>query len=462
MWPTGSVHLWRGMGGSPVTPIGPAMTTLRSVVAPLASTVRTVGIVYIVVQVVIWHSFYTADWWRLTAPALAVAWGSAVVVSLRRRWPSPVMAGVDSAVYLALALGAQGCVPPQVRDDMFSWLVICMSGQLMVPAWYVPRKLSLLLALIAPAAFWLGAALQPVTNRRTLTGAAILLIVVALAHTLARRELYGRAAAEDEAVDEAAQAASEQYAVLSRNIERREHERLLHDTVLNTLTALARASVDDVAGVASRCRRDVALIEEALGDPDGTAAGAGRPASDLVGQVRSVVAELRGRGLTVHIDIVDEVDEVDEGASAVPVRVTVAISNATREALSNVAAHAGTGEAWVAVRLMPQPGDAAIPCRLQVIVRDRGAGFDPARVNQGRLGLRRSIAERAADCGGRATIWSAPGEGTVVSLSWPAAAPPDEPGPAGLLVLADRAGGAGGAARDGGAARWLSQESASW
>ena len=456
------------------------MTTLRSVLAPLASTVRTVGIVYIVVQVVIWHSFYTADWWRLTAPALAVAWGSAVVVSLRRRWPSPVLAGVDSAVYLALALGAQGGVPPQVRDDMFSWLVIGMSGQLMVPAWYVPRKLSLLLALIAPAAFWLGATLQPVTNRRTLTGAAILLIVVALAHTLARRELYGRAAAEDEAVDQAAQAAGAQYAVLSRNIERREHERLLHDTVLNTLTALARASADDVAGAAGRCRRDVALIEEALGDPDGPADGTGRPAGDLVGQVRSVVAELSSRGLRIHVDIDDE---DDQGASAVPARVSVAIANATREALSNVAAHAGTGEAWVQVRVMAQPGDAAIPGQLQVTVRDRGAGFDPARVNQGRLGLRRSIAERAADCGGRATIWSAPGEGTVVSLSWPAAAPPDEPGPAGLLVLADRAagadrtggadraGGAGSAARDGDAgsaardddaARGLSQESASW
>jgi hypothetical protein len=237
MWPTVSVHQWRETGGSPAAPIGPAMTTLRSVVAPLASTVRSAGSVYIVVQVVIWHSFYTADSWRLAAPALAVAWGATAVACLRRRWPSPFLAGVDTAVYVALALGAQECVPPQVRDDPFSWLLICMSGQLLVLAWYVPGALSLLLALITPAAFWLGAALQPVTDRGTLTGAASLLIVVALAHTFARRELYGRAVAADAAVDEAAQAASEQYAVLSRNIERREHERLLHDTVLNTLTA---------------------------------------------------------------------------------------------------------------------------------------------------------------------------------------------------------------------------------
>ena len=63
-------------------------------------------------QVVIWHSFYTADPWRLAAPVLAAAWAAAVAAYLRRRWPSPLFAWVDSAVYVALALGAQGCVPP--------------------------------------------------------------------------------------------------------------------------------------------------------------------------------------------------------------------------------------------------------------------------------------------------------------------------------------------------------------
>ncbi len=106
-------------------------------------------------------------------------------------------------------------------------------------------------------------------------GAAILLVMVAAVHIHGRRALYRRAAAADAALDEADRAASEQYVILSRNIERREHERLLHDTVLNTLTALARAGADDVAGVVSRCRRDVALIEDALGDPDDPAAGPG-------------------------------------------------------------------------------------------------------------------------------------------------------------------------------------------
>jgi signal transduction histidine kinase len=421
MRPTDNVHQWRETVGSPPLPTGPAMTTLRSVVAPLASTIRSAGIVYVVVQVVIWHSFYTADAWRLTAPVVAVAWATAVIGCLRRRWPSPFLVCVDSAFYVALALSAQECVPPNVRDDTFSWLVICMSGQLIIPAWYAPGSLAVLLTLIAPAAYCVGDSLQPVTNTRTLAGATMVLIVVGLVHNFGRRELYARAEAADATLDAAAHAASEQYAVLARNIERREHERLLHDTVLNTLTALDRVGADDPTGVVSRCRRDVALIEDALGDQDNPAAGARREPGDLASAVRAVVADMRGRGLSVHVDI-----DGEEGP-VVPAGVTAAIANATREALSNVAAHAGTEEAWVEVRQTTSAADADVSLRLEVTVRDRGAGFDLDRIDRTRLGLRRSISERIADCGGQASVWSAPGQGAVVRMSWPAPARPGQP-----------------------------------
>jgi signal transduction histidine kinase len=391
------------------------MTTLRLLVAYLASTIRWAGVAYIGVQVVIWHSFYTAASWRLVPPALAMGWGLTVAVYLRRRWPSPLSACADSAVYLALALGAQECVPPAVRDNALSWLVISMSGQLIVPAWYAPGAASVLLAVISPVAFWVGAAIHPVASTRTLTGAAIMLAVVGLVHGYGRRELYGRAAAADADLHRADQAVREQYAIRSRNIERREHERLVHDTVLNTLTALTRAGIEDVAEVVNRCRRDVALIKDALGDSDVLAPDAALPYGDLLGEVQAVVADMRARGLNVHVEI------DDGGGLAAPARVITAVLAAAREALSNVAAHAGTREAWVTVRLMAGlEGEAEVPCRLRVIVRDRGTGFDLTRVGVARLGLRRSIAERVADCGGHASIWSQPGQGTVVSLCWPA------------------------------------------
>jgi signal transduction histidine kinase len=439
MRPTDCPPRWRVTGDSGIAPLGPAMTTLRSVVARLASLVRCAGIVYIAVQVTVWHSFYTAGPWRLAGPVAASVWAAAVTVYLRRRWPAPLFACLDSAVYLTLALTCQGCVPPGIRGHAFSWLVIAMSGQLIVPAWYAPAAISVPLALASPAAYWIGAEQVAGAASRTMTMPAILLATVAGVHIYGRRALCRRAAAADAALDEADRAASEQYVILSRNIERREHERLLHDTALNTLTALARAGPGDMAGVVSRCRRDVALIEAALNDPDDADGATGHPRGDMVGRVRAVAAEMRARGLSVHVAVGSDPMPANpvpanpvpaNPASAVPAPVAAAISNAVREALSNVAAHAGTGEAWVEVSL------SALG-RLQVTVRDRGIGFEPADVDQTRLGLRRSIAERMADCGGQASIVSAPGQGTVACLSWPASA---EPGPAVLARLAQAQG----------------------
>jgi signal transduction histidine kinase len=139
-----------------------------------------------------------------------------------------------------------------------------------------------------------------------------------------------------------------------------------------------------------------------------------RSSDDLLSAIRGVVDDMRARGLTIHLS------PDDVAGAAVPAQVITALVNVVREALANVVAHAGTREAWVSVRLLVADGAAADPVRLRIAVRDQGAGFDLARVDQSRLGLRRSITERAAECGGQASVWSKPGLGTEVSLSWPA------------------------------------------
>lgn len=381
--------------------------------------IRCAGIAYIVVQIVIWHGFYTSAPWHLTAPVLAVAWAAFVAARLRGR-PSAGLAVADCAVYAALALAAQACVPPAVRDDTFSWLVVSMSGQLMVPAWYAPRPLPMPAAVALPAAYLGGALLQPMSDVRTTLGATALLLVTGVAHVSARRVLSARAAATDAALDSADQAARERYAALQGALTRREHERLVHDTVLNTLTALARPGADDAAAatVMNRCKQDVELLEAALqgsAGPAGLDVGADGP-GDLLAGVRAVAEGMRARGLTVHLEA------GAAAGAAVPATVVAALAGATREALANVAEHAGTGEAWVTVRRFPH--------RALVTVRDAGAGFDPARAGQGRLGLRRSIAERVGECGGQASVRSAPGRGTEVSLCWPGAGRPDSGWPA--------------------------------
>jgi signal transduction histidine kinase len=56
---------------------------------------------------------------------------------------------------------------------------------------------------------------------------------------------------------------------------------------------------------------------------------------------------------------------------------------------------------------------------VEVNVKDRGRGFDPQRIEPDRHGVRESIVARVEAVGGRATVRSAPGEGTEVRLLLP-------------------------------------------
>ena len=114
--------------------------------------------------------------------------------------------------------------------------------------------------------------------------------------------LYRRAARADRGFAAADQEAHDQYVVLSRNLERREHERLLHDTMLNTLTAISRGA-SGPAAVVARCRQDIALLEHVLtasGDPADPVA---RAEASVVADVEAVVSEMRARGLRVHLEV---------------------------------------------------------------------------------------------------------------------------------------------------------------
>ncbi len=385
---------------------GPALTTLRAAATRTASIIRCVGIVAALAQVLIWHSYYLAVPWRLAGPVAAVAWGLAAMARLLRRWPTWQFAALDSAFYVLLALCARWYLPPVLRGDSSNWVYMMVLGQLVAPAWFTPPAVLAVLTLASVTAYWTGAMITPPDGSVATSPvtACVLLLAVATAAWAGRRMLYRRAIAADTALAGADREAAEQYVLLSRLRERREHERLLHDTVLNTLTALTRGGcAGDVAG---RCDQDVRLIESALADPD-EAAQVAWPYGGLLTMIEDAAGQMRARGLDVHIAV--EGDDV-----AVDRPVARALAHAVREALANVASHARTSEAWVDVTL--GPGE------LLVTVRDAGAGFDPDQVTPGRLGLRRSIVERVREHGGEAVIRSAPGRGTAVTLRW--AAPP--------------------------------------
>ena len=399
------------VGGAPREPraasgsAGPAIAALRLAATRTVSIIRLAGIACTAAQVIIWRSFYGAVPWRLAGPILAMAWGMLAVAYISRHWPSAPLAVTDSTVYIALALCARWYVPPVLSGDTFNWLDLSIIGQIVTPAWFTPSPVLATLALGSGAAYWAGAALsaQSGTYAARPAIASVMIVVVAVAAWAGRRMLYTRAMAADAALALADQDYREQYVLLTRLTERREQERMLHDTVLNTLTALAR--LDSGSGALMRhCEDDIALMEGMLGDPDDDDLSG----SGLGDAITAVAAELRTRGLIVHVQGVLAPD-------AEPVlhpQAVRATRYAVREALTNVMNHAGTGEAWVEV-------DPAADGELRVIVRDAGVGFDRVMVSSARLGVRHSIIERVTDRGGHASIQSAPGKGTVVELRWP-------------------------------------------
>ena len=58
------------------------MTVLGTIIARVVVIVRGIASAEIVVQVIIWHSFYLANPWRLTGPVAAVAWGCGLLAAM--------------------------------------------------------------------------------------------------------------------------------------------------------------------------------------------------------------------------------------------------------------------------------------------------------------------------------------------------------------------------------------------
>ncbi|MEI2778553.1 MAG: ATP-binding protein [Tetrasphaera sp.] len=187
----------------------------------------------------------------------------------------------------------------------------------------------------------------------------------------------------------------------AREEERSRQYRLLHDTVLSTLSALSRGSLDTMdPAVSQRLSADADYLRGLIAT---SASGAGM---HLVGELSRMTREQAVTGLRVHQHISDVPDEL-------PHEVKRALTDSIYEALTNVVKHSGRREAWVTIVGAPQ-GEG-----VTVTITDQGAGFDPAARRAGR-GIDHSLRARMADVGGSASIDSEPGQGTTVELRWPA------------------------------------------
>ncbi|MEY9853756.1 signal transduction histidine kinase [Leifsonia sp. EB41] len=191
---------------------------------------------------------------------------------------------------------------------------------------------------------------------------------------------------------------------------RRQGARLLHDTVLATLTLLAHSGVGvGVGALREQAAEDAALLRQLrLGfTPDPARSGDYRlkpvEESTLGNTLESVKQRFRRMGL--------EVNWHGAGQVLLPSDVLDSFLLALGECLENVRRHSGVLEAHVTI--------TDDETTVRAMVTDAGKGFDVASIEEGRLGFTESIVARLRDVGGNARLFSSPGSGTTVVLEVP-------------------------------------------
>jgi signal transduction histidine kinase len=175
----------------------------------------------------------------------------------------------------------------------------------------------------------------------------------------------------------------------------------VHDSVLQTLALIQRAS-DDPQQVVRLARTQERELRAWLfeGRPPGAIGGDASGLAEGVGLLqRQVEAD---HGIAVQVVMVGDCP-LDEALRA--------LLDAAREATVNAAKWSGEDQVSVYAEVEADT--------VMLYVRDRGCGFDPDAVPEDRRGITQSIQARVARFGGSAVVRSAPGEGAEVQLSMP-------------------------------------------
>lgn len=201
-------------------------------------------------------------------------------------------------------------------------------------------------------------------------------------------------------------ASAERHASVAAGADATERERtrfagLIHDNVLATLLDAARGGTgDSLRHASSRTLRQLDVSPHDYSVQDDA------PIREAIEACRAEAAEC-GVPFEAHAGA--------HAVSRIPCEVVIALAGALGEAARNSLRHAGSGGRTVsrAVRLAADEGGVVV----QIV--DDGAGFDPAAVGVERLGVRQSILWRMRCLrGGEASVESAPGRGTTVTLRW--------------------------------------------
>jgi signal transduction histidine kinase len=251
-------------------------------------------------------------------------------------------------------------------------------------------RLAIASVLLLSGVAWLASAHESLALLRPLGG--ILLVIAAVVLFLGPWWLR---IARDLVLERQARVRAEERADIAARI---------HDSVLQTLALIQRRAEDpqkvvQLARLQERELRSWLFEGKAPNEVDAD--------MTFAAGVRQIQEDVETRyGVPVEAVTVGDC-ELDDNLSA--------LLAAAREATVNAAKWSGAN----VISLFAE----VEPAEVSIVVRDRGKGFDPEAVPEDRKGLAESVHGRMARRGGTATVTSARGEGTKVSLKMPLAKP---------------------------------------
>lgn len=329
--------------------------------------------------------------WAMTIVVLIVWSASRFLVSMRRRFIGMTLAGLLLLV-TPLVIAPSGA-PPFVLASTVAFSVVISA--------IVAYRARWALAIIVIATGLLGligttdapAAARPLGTLDTQLG--MLLCLVAGTGLLVTRIQFAKLWRQGDRLSrQAARLASQRRRQHERRQAQAAAERRIHETVLNTLTAVSMGVGEDrPEEIQEACRTTLAaldLVPRRLSEPT---------VSEAVRAAQETAA-----GLGLSCVVVGECDLTLDDATALVVR------DAAMEALTNVQRHSGVAIARIEIARSTES-------TATVTIIDAGCGF--SRSSRERFGIRLGIRAALREVGGSATVDSRPGHGTRIGLTIP-------------------------------------------
>jgi hypothetical protein len=314
--------------------------------------------------------------------------GSGVVWMLRG--PTAWLVIVDVGVVILACLSLRWTVPvAAIAEGGSGWVIVFAGCSAVVVQLYTTLVQGAVSVLVIDSALLAGVALAPVGWGAESAGKALWVLAEAALARLLWWLVQRAGMAADVSIARAERARGEAAIATARREEELAYAATLHDTAATTLLMVGLGEVG---------RSDAWLPAQASRDLGALTSVAVR-SDDLV----ALLTELTDAH-PVRVSLaLPELILVDPPVAA-------AVCGAVREALNNVARHAGVKKASLRCQTSGR--------RVCLEVIDEGCGFDQSAVAGTRYGVARSITARMTTVGGCAAVISAPGFGTTIRLEW--------------------------------------------